>query len=63
MSKIEKREAEATRKTNETKINVSVNIDGTGKTDINSGIGFFDHMLEQIAKHANIDLYIKVDGL
>ena len=39
-----------------------MNLDGTGKSIINTGIGFFDHMLEQIAKHANLDLNIKVDG-
>ena len=39
-----------------------MNLDGTGKSTINTGIGFFDHMLEQIAKHANLDLNIKVDG-
>ena len=57
-----KRIAEALRETKETKIHVSVNIDGSGKSKLNSGIGFFDHMLEQIAKHANMDLNIKVDG-
>ena len=56
------RKAEVLRETKETKINISVNIDGTGKSNLNSGIGFFDHMLEQIAKHANIDLNVKVDG-
>ncbi len=57
-----KRTAKATRNTNETKIKISVNIDGSGNSEINTGIGFFDHMLEQISKHANIDLDIKVDG-
>ena len=56
------RKAEVKRETKETKIIISVNIDGTGKSNLNSGIGFFDHMLEQIAKHANIDLDVKVDG-
>lgn len=56
------RKAEVLRETKETKINISVNIDGTGKSNLNSGIGFFDHMLEQIAKHANIDLNVEVDG-
>lgn len=56
------RSAEISRKTNETSITVSVNLDGTGKADINTGIGFFDHMLEQLAKHALIDLSIKADG-
>ncbi len=50
------------RKTNETAIEVSINLDGTGKADINTGIGFFDHMLEQLAKHSLIDMTIKCDG-
>lgn len=62
MSEKLERKAEVLRETNETKINISINIDGTGKSNLNSGIGFFDHMLEQIAKHANIDLNVKVDG-
>ena len=62
MSKVIQRKAEAKRETNETRILVSVNIDGTGEANIQTGVGFFDHMLEQIAKHANIDLNIKVDG-
>ena len=56
------RSAKQTRKTKETDIEIEVNLDGTGKSIINTGIGFFDHMLEQIAKHANLDLNIKVDG-
>lgn len=59
---IKPRKANAARETKETKIKISANLDGTGESDINTGIGFFDHMLEQIAKHANIDLDIKVDG-
>ncbi len=51
-----------TRKTNETSIEVKVNLDGTGTYDIQSGIGFFDHMLEQLAKHSLIDIVIKADG-
>lgn len=50
------------RKTNETAIEVAVNLDGTGKADINTGIGFFDHMLEQLAKHSLIDVTIKAQG-
>lgn len=50
------------RKTKETQIKVELNIDGTGKNQINTGLGFFDHMLEQIAKHGNCDLYIEVEG-
>lgn len=54
--------AEVTRNTKETKIYIKVNLDGNGISDINTGIGFFDHMLNQIARHGNIDLTIKVEG-
>lgn len=50
------------RKTKETSVSVSVNLDGTGVSDINTGIGFFDHMLEQLSKHSLIDMTIKADG-
>ncbi len=56
------RTASINRKTNETNINVAINLDGNGKNEISTGIGFFDHMLEQIAKHGNIDLNITVQG-
>ncbi len=56
------RTAKQRRKTKETDIEIEVNLDGTGKSIINTGIGFFDHMLEQIAKHANMDLKINVTG-
>lgn len=56
------RNAEISRKTNETSIDVAVNLDGSGQSDIQTGIGFFDHMLEQLAKHSLIDLTIKADG-
>lgn len=56
------RRANIQRATKETDIAVSVNLDGTGKTDIKTGIGFFDHMLEQLGKHALIDLKIKAKG-
>ena len=50
------------RKTKETDIKVTMNVDGSGKCDIHTNIGFFDHMLEQIARHGNIDLSITCDG-
>lgn len=56
------RTATLARKTRETEITVKLNIDGSGKSSIHTGIGFFDHMLEQLAKHGNIDLQIQVQG-
>ena len=50
------------RKTKETTIEVEVNLDGKGKSDINTGIGFLDHMLDQISKHSLIDISIKAKG-
>jgi imidazoleglycerol-phosphate dehydratase / histidinol-phosphatase len=50
------------RKTNETEIEIALNLDGSGTTDISTGLGFFDHMLDQIGRHAGIDLKIKVNG-
>lgn len=60
--KLEDRTAEITRKTNETDIYIKVNLDGTGKSKIETGLAFFDHMLDQIARHGSMDLEIKVDG-
>ena len=54
--------AEVTRKTAETQITVKVNLDGTGKASLSTGIGFFDHMLDQIARHGLIDLDIQAQG-
>ena len=56
------RQVEHERNTKETKIKVSLNLDGTGKANIHTGLGFFDHMLEQIARHGAIDLDIHCDG-
>ena len=56
------RTAEVNRKTKETDIHIKVNLDGTGKCDISTGLGFFDHMLEQIGKHGMIDLTIQTKG-
>lgn len=50
------------RNTNETKISIDIDLDGTGKADIHTGLNFFDHMLDQIARHGSIDLRIKTDG-
>jgi len=56
------RKAEVKRKTKETDIDIAINLDGKGTCNIHTGLGFFDHMLEQIGKHANIDLTIQVKG-
>jgi len=56
------RTAEVTRNTAETKITAKVNLDGSGASNLNTGIGFFDHMLDQIARHGLIDLDIQADG-
>jgi len=54
--------AEVNRKTAETRIRVKVNLDGSGQARLSTGIGFFDHMLDQIARHGMIDLDIEADG-
>lgn len=56
------RSCSVSRKTKETDIKIALDLDGTGKTSVSTGIGFFDHMLEQIGKHAGIDLTIDVHG-
>ena len=56
------RTAKVERKTSETDILIELNLDGSGKSKIDTGIGFFDHMLEQISRHGNLDLNIKVKG-
>lgn len=56
------RTAEVTRNTSETRIRVSINLDGTGRQNLNSGVPFLDHMLDQIARHGMIDLDIHCDG-
>lgn len=61
MEKLE-RKAVVSRKTGETDISISINLDGTGKADIDTGIGFFDHMLNSFARHGLFDLEVKVKG-
>ena len=56
------RQATIERKTRETRVTVSVNLDGTGASEISTGIGFLDHMLEQLARHALIDLSVRAEG-
>ncbi len=56
------RTAEVSRNTQETKIRVAINLDGTGEQDINTGVPFLDHMLDQIARHGLIDLEVYCDG-
>ena len=56
------RQASVERKTRETRIEVSVNLDGTGQYDVSTGIGFLDHMLEQLARHSLIDLKVRAEG-
>ena len=56
------RKAKISRKTKETSIVVEVNIDGTGKYKIDTGIGFLNHMLEQLSKHSLIDIFVKAKG-
>jgi len=60
--KLQERSVELRRKTAETDILLRLNVDGTGKSQLNTGLGFFDHMLEQIARHGNMDLEIEVKG-
>ena len=56
------RTAEVNRKTQETAIDVRINLDGTGRSEIDTGIGFLDHMLDQIARHGLVDLTISAKG-
>ena len=60
--KLKDRTASIIRNTNETQIKIDVNLDGTGKSNISTGIAFFDHMLDQIARHGQIDLNIDIKG-
>ncbi|MFL0061407.1 bifunctional histidinol-phosphatase/imidazoleglycerol-phosphate dehydratase HisB [Tenacibaculum maritimum] len=60
--KLEKRIVKMTRNTHETAIDIILNLDGVGKSNIDTGIPFFDHMLDQIARHGQVDLSLKVKG-
>ncbi len=60
--KLPSRKAEHSRNTKETKITINLNLDGKGQSNIQTGIGFFDHMLDQLARHGNIDLKIECKG-
>ncbi len=60
--KLNDRTAEIQRKTNETDIRIKLNLDGTGKSNISTGIAFFDHMLDQLSRHGQMDLEIAVKG-
>ena len=57
-----KRTAKISRKTRETEISVSVDLDGVGKFDVATGVGFFDHMVEQLSRHSLIDMAVKAKG-
>ena len=56
------RQATVSRTTNETDIKVSLTLDGTGTYDINTGVGFLDHMLEQLSRHSLMDITLTVKG-
>lgn len=60
--KLKRRSGSLSRKTSETDIQMELNLDGTGKADISTGLPFFDHMLDQIARHGNVDLKIHTKG-
>jgi len=60
--KLPERKSYHSRNTNETKIEIEINLDGNGKADIKTGLGFFDHMLEQVARHSGMDLKIHCQG-
>lgn len=59
---MEGRKASVTRNTRETQISLTIDLDGTGKADIDTGVGFFDHMLDGFARHGLFDLKVKVTG-
>jgi imidazoleglycerol-phosphate dehydratase len=59
---MKKRTAKIHRKTKETDVNISLNLDGTGKYEIDTGVGFLDHMLTHLSKHSKVDMKIKAKG-
>src|SRR6185312_7173865 len=61
-SSMSARAAEVSRKTKETEIAVSIDVDGTGRSDISTGVGFFDHMLDQLSRHSLIDMTVRTKG-
>jgi imidazoleglycerol-phosphate dehydratase len=56
------RQVQVTRNTSETKISLEINLDGTGRAELNSGVAFLDHMLDQIARHGMVDLKVSASG-
>lgn len=63
MSKTQRhRTAELSRQTRETRVNVKLDLDGTGRADIHTGVGFFDHMLDLLSRHSLIDLTVRAEG-
>ncbi|MEC9058654.1 MAG: imidazoleglycerol-phosphate dehydratase, partial [Actinomycetota bacterium] len=56
------RQAECQRKTKETNIDLSINVDGSGQAEISTGLPFFDHMLSQLGKHSRFDLSVNCEG-
>ena len=56
------RSAQITRQTGETKVELALNLDGTGKADVTTGVGFFNHMLDLLSRHSLIDLHVIADG-
>lgn len=60
--RLPERKAEVKRRTHETEIEIRLNLDGQGRSDVQTGLGFFDHMLDQLAKHSGADLYLRTQG-